>query len=95
MIESCCSALVMNSASVMYFAPTCTKFMTRYALSGISQASKISLDTGPHLPLCHVFSTEAPGHCSYGFTQFNSGFFEGLRPKDSTKPICINSRRTP
>ena len=28
MIDSCCSALVINFASVMYFAPTYAKFMT-------------------------------------------------------------------
>ena len=50
MIDSCCSALVINFAIVMYFAPTYAKFMTRHAWSGISQGSKIWLGTGTALP---------------------------------------------
>ena len=46
MIDSCCSALVMNYASVVYFAPTCAKFMTRYAWSGISKDHKFRLTPG-------------------------------------------------
>ena len=37
--------LVMYLASVMYFAPTCAKFMSRHGWSDISQTSEISLDT--------------------------------------------------
>ena len=36
----------MYLASVMYFAPTCAKFMSRHGWSDISQRSEISLDTG-------------------------------------------------